>query len=102
LDSAPFGVALLHTANQADRARAYCTYVESALRNPAVVGTHWFQFYDQPTSGRFDGENFNAGLVNICDTPYPEMVAACRKMGSRMYEMRARESAATSAPGSRA
>jgi hypothetical protein len=90
LDSAPFGVALLHAANQVDRARAYCTYVESALRNPAVVGTHWFQFYDQPTTGRFDGENFNAGLVDICDTPYPEMVAACRRMGAQMYSLRAK------------
>lgn len=88
LDSAPFGVALVLTANQADRARAYCTYVESALRNPAVVGAHWFQFYDQPTSGRFDGENYNAGLLDICDTPYPEMVNATRKMGASLYALR--------------
>jgi hypothetical protein len=93
LDSAPFGVALVTTANQVDRARAYCAYVESALRNPVVVGTHWFQYYDQPTSGRFDGENYNAGLADICDTPYPEMIAACRKMGHVLYEVRARSRA---------
>src|SRR5206468_5435068 len=29
-----------------------------------------FQYYDQPTHGRFDGENFNFGLVDIHDRPY--------------------------------
>ncbi|MBL8231131.1 MAG: beta-galactosidase, partial [Bryobacterales bacterium] len=75
-------------ANQNDRERAYRVYVESALRNPAIIGTHWFQFYDQPMSGRFDGENFNAGLLDICDTPYPEIVNACRRVAAKLYEYR--------------
>ena len=90
IDAAPFGVALVKVANAADRGRAYGTYVESALANPAVVGTHWFQYYDQPTSGRFDGENYHAGLLDIADTPYAEMVAACRRMGAMMYALRSR------------
>ncbi len=88
IDAAPFAAGLVRVANQTDRARAYRTYVESALRNPAVIGTHWFQYYDQPTTGRFDGENYNAGLLDICDTPYGEIVAACRKMGAAMYRLR--------------
>jgi hypothetical protein len=88
LDAAPFGVALVRTANQIDRARAYRTYLESALRNPAIVGTHWFQFYDQPATGRFDGENYNIGLLDICDTPYRDMIEACRQTGATLYRMR--------------
>ena len=55
---------------------------------PAIVGTHWFQFYDQPTSGRFDGENYQTGLLDIADTPYAEVIAACRYMGHSLYQIR--------------
>lgn len=36
---------------------------------PAVVGMDWFQYFDEPTHGRDDGENFNFGLVDIHDQP---------------------------------
>ena len=88
LDAVPFGIALVKVATPADRARSYRVYVESALRNPALVGTHWFQYYDQPTSGRFDGENYHTGLIDICDTPYAETIASCRQMGAVMYDLR--------------
>ncbi len=84
----PAGLVLV--ANHADRGRAYVTYVKSALENPAVIGAHWFQFYDQPATGRFDGENYLTGLLDICDTPYPETVAACRQIGGILYQARAR------------
>ena len=29
-------------------------FVRSALLNPLVVGAHWFQLYDEPTTGRGD------------------------------------------------
>jgi hypothetical protein len=79
---------LVMVANHTDRARAYRTYVTSALRNPTIIGTHWFQYYDQPATGRFDGENYQTGLLDICDTPYEETTAACRLMGERLYEVR--------------
>lgn len=47
--------------------------------DPAFVGTHWFQYVDEPLTGRtLDGENYNIGFVSVTDTPYPEMVAADR------------------------
>ena len=79
---------LVPVKNQVERAQAYKKYVHSALKNPAVVGTHWFQFYDQPTTGRFDGENFQIGLLDICDTPYRETTAAVREIGATMYAIR--------------
>jgi hypothetical protein len=79
---------LVMVANHSDRARAYRTYATSALRNPAVVGTHWFQYYDQPATGRFDGENYQTGLLDICDTPYAETTDACRSIGEGLYQIR--------------
>lgn len=95
MDSPMHPAGLVLVANQADRARSYRTYVRSALENPAVVGTHWFQFYDQPTTGRFDGENYQTGLVDIADTPYSETIAACREMGRNLYRIRSARAAAS-------
>lgn len=75
--------------NQAERGAAYRYYVENAAAHPAMVGTHWFQWWDQPATGRFDGENYNIGLVDITDRPYPEMVEAMRATHSRLYAVHA-------------
>jgi len=88
LDRGMFHPGLVKTANQQDRAECYADYVESALRNPNIIGTHWHQFSDQATTGRFDGENFQVGFVDVCDRPYYETVAKIREVGYRMYEIR--------------
>jgi len=90
LDRGMFHPGLVKTANQAERAAAYKDYVRGALANPALVGTHWFQYVDQATTGRTDGENYQIGLVDICDTPYVETIAALRDVGGTMYEYRAK------------
>lgn len=88
LDRGSFSSALAPVADQDARATAYREYVASALRNPAIVGTHWFQFYDQPPAGRFDTENYQTGFVDIADTPYEETVAAARAMARQLYPLR--------------
>ena len=88
LDRGMFHTGLRVTASQEDRAAKYRAYVEGALRNPALVGTHWFQFKDQATTGRPDGENYQIGFLDICDTPYPETIAASRQVGGNLYELR--------------
>lgn len=88
LDRGPLGSALRPVLDQRERALSYTEYVRSALENPWVIGTHWFQFYDQPSSGRFDGENYQTGFVDIADTPYPETVEACRAMSRQLYRLR--------------
>ncbi len=35
-----------------------------------MAGFHWFEWADEPATGRFDGENSNYGLVNIKDEQY--------------------------------
>lgn len=88
LDRGMFHPGLRETADQEDRAEAYRRYVRGALQNPLIVGTHWFQFVDQATTGRGDGENYQIGFLDVCDTPYPELRAAARKIGQTMYSYR--------------
>jgi hypothetical protein len=90
LDRGLFHPGLQKTGNQSERAAAYKSYVQGALRNPVIVGTHWFQFGDQATTGRGDGENYQIGFLDICDTPYPETIAACREVGYSLYGVRLR------------
>ena len=91
LDRGMFHTGLVPTASQEDRAAAYKSYVESGLKNPLIVGTHWFQFGDQATTGRGDGENYQIGFLDVCDTPYPEIVKASRQVGEEMYLLRAKQ-----------
>ncbi|MBI4906551.1 MAG: hypothetical protein HY820_23180 [Acidobacteria bacterium] len=73
--------------NQAERAKAYRAYLEDAAANPYCVGVHWFTLYDQSALGRFDGENYNIGFLDICNRVYPEMAAAAIASHERMYEV---------------
>lgn len=100
LDRGPLANALTPVADQAMRANAYRVYLRSALANPRIVGAHWFQYYDQPTTGRFDGENYQTGLVDICDTPYPETIAAVREIAATLYATRAAAPASAAGPAS--
>jgi hypothetical protein len=86
LDRGMFHTGLVPVDNQAARAQAYRDYVLGALRHPQFVGTHWFQWKDQPTTGRvYDEENYQIGFVEVADTPYPETIAASRQVGARLY-----------------
>lgn len=89
LDRGMFHTGLVSLPNQEARAKAYRDYVEGALKHPQFVGTHWFQWQDEPTTGRaWDEENYQIGLVDIADTPYRETVEAVRDVGDRMYRLR--------------
>lgn len=66
----------------------YKIYVGEALQHPNFVGAHWFQWSDQPTTGRFDGENFGIGVVSIVDRPNESLIEAIRFMSERVFEKR--------------
>jgi hypothetical protein len=61
---------------QSERADGFRTTLAELLRTPYVIGADWFQYYDEPTHGRFDGENYNFGLVDIYDRPYESLTRA--------------------------
>src|SRR5207249_9419856 len=67
-------------ATQRERAQGFRTTLETLLRIPFVIGADWFQYYDEPTFGRDDGENYDMGLVDINDRPYQELTAAAASL----------------------
>lgn len=82
----------LCTAMDIDQAASlFENYVTQAVKNPLIVGAHWFKFSDQPLTGRTDGENYRIGFVDVTDTPYPEMADACRRVAEKMYPLRLRK-----------
>jgi hypothetical protein len=83
-----FHHSLIRVENQKERGEAYAAYVRSALEHPNIVGTHWHQFSDQATTGRFDGENLQVGFTDICDNPYYETIDGIRSVGYNMYQIR--------------
>ena len=88
LDGGMIHPGLRGVSNQAQRANAYEHYLTQALKHPHIVGAHWFQYREQNITGRGDGENYQIGFVDICDTPYQEIVDASRRIGNRLYELR--------------
>ena len=79
---------LCAVADQRQRGLAYARYLASALSNPRIVGCHWFQWLDQPASGRGDRENHQVGFVDVAGRPYPELAAAAARANARMYGVR--------------
>ena len=87
LDRGQFHTGLVPTASQAARAQAYRDYVRGALRHPQFVGCHWFQYQDEPTTGRvYDEENYQIGFVDVADTPYAELIVASRGLADELYQ----------------
>ena len=78
---------LVQARDQEERAVAYRYYVEQCAAHPALVGTHWFQWLDQPAAGRNDGENYNIGFIDVTDRPYEEMVAAAKITHDRLLDI---------------
>jgi hypothetical protein len=80
-----------HLKNQEDRATAYRRYIEDAAANPNCVGAHWFTMYDESALGRFDGENYNIGFLDICNRPYEELGHGALASHEQIYEVATQE-----------
>ncbi len=65
---------------QQDRATGFHNTLQALLKIPYVVGADWFQYFDEPTHGRFDGENFNFGLVDIRNQPYEKLTKVASEL----------------------
>jgi len=56
---------------QTERAASFMRFVMLIMERPYIIGYHWWQFVDEPTTGRWpDGENSNYGLLHLTDDPY--------------------------------
>jgi hypothetical protein len=79
-DTGLFWPGLFDAAVEEERGPAYAGYLRSALANPDIVGCHWFQYVDEPLTGRLlDGENGHMGFVSVTDIPYAGLVSAARE-----------------------
>jgi hypothetical protein len=73
--------------DQSERAKAYRYYVEQGSLSPYYLGAHYFQLNDQSCLGRFDGENYQIGLIDVCMQEYQEMVEAMQQCHSQIYQV---------------
>ncbi|MBC8103864.1 MAG: hypothetical protein H7Z41_14925 [Cytophagales bacterium] len=79
------------------RTKAVEQYINAAFHHPLMVGAHFFQFRDQPLTGRPDGEAVLRGFVDTTDTPHFDLVQANRRVAYNMYPLRAGSSKAGAA-----
>ena len=81
------GESLVRTVSQEERASAYRHYCETAFSHPALIGTAWFTWTDQPFFGRGDGENYNIGIIDVTDRPYDWMAKAIRAVSDNCFRV---------------
>ncbi len=82
-----YAQALWQVESQEQRGVAYRYYTEHAYSHPSLIGTGYFQWTDEDIAGRFDGENYNCGLVDVTDRPYKEQVEAMMKTAKVLYDI---------------
>ena len=79
-DRGPFWPGVMVVDNESERGPAYRRMLASVLGNRQFVGAHWFQYLDQPVTGRWlDGENGHLGLVAITDVPWKDFVLSVHR-----------------------
>jgi len=83
------GAGLVQAMNQTERGTGYRYYVEQGLSLPYALGTHWFQWTDEPITGRMDGENYNIGFIDATGRAYPELVGAAKATHKRLHDVHA-------------
>jgi hypothetical protein len=84
-DRGPFGNGVAAVASEEERGKAYTRFVDAAAASGVIVGTHWFQYVDQPVTGRIlDGENSHIGLVGITDIPFEGFTRAVTETNARV------------------
>ncbi len=79
-----------------DAGERYARWVREAAQHPACVGVMWFQYRDQPLTGRGPGrgntlvlgEHFAFGLVDFTDRPKWELVKRMREVNLKAAQMR--------------
>ncbi len=95
LDSGLMANSMFGVEKQEGRGVFYQYYLEQAAALPYMLGAHAFQWNDQPTLGRFDGENVNIGIVDVCNRPYEGYISGMKAAHGRVAKIHAGEIEAT-------
>ncbi len=78
---------LMTVSTQSERARGVANALRNFARFPNIVGVHWFQYADEPSDGRDDGENYNMGLVDIDNRPYKKVIEVFKSLNPQMEKI---------------
>lgn len=87
IDVGMMSAGICSVATQKDRGLAYRMYYEKGCDSPYFVGAHYFVLNDQAALGRFDGENMQIGMVDVCHKPYDGFVDEVRKVNGEIYKI---------------
>jgi len=89
---------LASASDDADAGAQYQTNLEAAARNPWCVGVAWFEYRDEPVSGRgflgeadldlVEGEDYAFGMVDVSDRPKYDLVNQVRTTNVAMAQRR--------------
>ncbi|MDP8254487.1 MAG: beta-galactosidase [Candidatus Alcyoniella australis] len=82
----PPNVLFITADTQQQRAYLFEQMARTWLEGGYVIGYHWFDWMDEPVSGRFDGENSNFGLVTELDEPYELLTATMAAVNATAYD----------------
>jgi agarase len=82
------GYEQVEVRDDGERGRQYARCVEALSELPFVIGCHWFQYFDQPTNGRADGESCNFGLVDLEDRVYEDLARRVTAANARALNRR--------------
>jgi uncharacterized protein (TIGR03437 family) len=84
--------------DDADAGAQYQTNLQAAARNPWCVGVAWFEYRDEPVSGRgflgetdldlVEGEDYAFGMVDVADRPKYDLVNLVRTTNLAMGQRR--------------
>jgi uncharacterized protein (TIGR03437 family) len=84
--------------DDADAGAQYRSNLQSAARNPWCVGVAWFEYRDEPVSGRgflgetdldlVEGEDYAFGMVDVADRPKYDLVNQVRSTNLAMGQRR--------------
>lgn len=88
LDRGLTATGLKGVANQEERGVMWRYFVEKVAAHPYGVAAHWFQYNDQFCLGRYDGENYQIGMVDVCMQPYPELMDAVYETSKVLYQVK--------------
>jgi hypothetical protein len=87
LDRGLDATGLRGTTSQYERGVAFNYYMNVAAVHPNCVGAHYFTLNDQGYLGRFDGENYQIGLVDVCQRPYDEFIDGVVRTNTDIYKL---------------
>lgn len=73
--------------SQAERGAAYRYYIHRAASHPMCLGAHYFTLNDQAYLGRFDGENYQIGIIDTTQRPYEDFEAGIMQTHAELYDV---------------